>query len=232
MSEDAPAAIPAWKAWASGVIKLALGAVFIYVVAGRTDYWQGWVLLGLGLLSYAAAIAVLWDRKDLLAERLKPGPGVKGWDRAVVVIFKLLLGAELAVGYLDAGRYGWSPELPWWVYGVAYVCLVAAGAWSLWAMRVNAFFSSHVRIQEDRGHAVCREGPYRWVRHPGYSGVLLYGPLLPLGLGSLWALIPGLLCIPLLIWRTMWEDRTLQAELPGYAEFAREVRYRLVPGVW
>jgi protein-S-isoprenylcysteine O-methyltransferase Ste14 len=221
-----------WKAWASGVLKLVLGGVFVWVFAGRADYWQAWVLVGAGLISYVAALAVLWDRRDLLRERSRPGPGVKGWDRAVVVVFRLLLSAVLVVGYLDAGRFAWSPALAWWVYVVAYALMVAATVPALWAMRVNAFFSSHVRIQEERGHRVCREGPYRWVRHPGYVGILLYGPLLPLALGSLWALIPGLLCIPLLVWRTAREDATLRAELPGYADYARQVRYRLVPGVW
>ena len=221
-----------WKAWASGILKLVLGGVFIYVIAGRTDYWQGWVLVGVGVVSYIAALVVMWDKRDLIRERSKPGPGVKGWDRAMVAVFRVLLSAVLVVGYLDAGRYGWSPSFPWWVYVVAYGAMTAATVPAMWAMRVNAFFSSHVRIQTDRGHAVCSEGPYAWVRHPGYSGILLYGPLLPIVMGSLWALIPGLLCIPLLVWRTMREDATLQAELPGYREYAAEVKYRLLPGVW
>ncbi len=221
-----------WKAWASGVLKLVLGGVFIYVIAGRTDYWQGWLMVGVGLLSYVVALVVMWDRRDLIRERTKPGPGVKGWDRAMVVVFRLLLSAVLVLGYLDAGRFGWSPPLPWWVYLLAYLAMAAATVPALWAMRVNAFFSSHVRIQRDRGHAVCSDGPYRWVRHPGYTGILLYGPLLPLALGSLWALIPGLLCIPLMVWRTAREDATLQAELPGYQDYTQRVRYRLLPGVW
>jgi protein-S-isoprenylcysteine O-methyltransferase Ste14 len=221
-----------WKAWASGILKVVLGGVLIYVIAGRTDYWQGWVLVGVGVLSYGAALAVLWDRRDLIRERSRPGPGVKGWDRAMVALLRVLMSAVLVVGYLDAGRYGWSPTLPWWSYLLSYAAMALATVPALWAMKVNAFFSSHVRIQHDRGHRVCREGPYRWVRHPGYSGIVLYGPLLPLALGSLWALIPGLLCIPLLVWRTSREDATLQRELPGYADYAQQVRYRLLPGVW
>ena len=221
-----------WKAWASGILKLVLGGVFIYVIAGRTDYWQGWVLVGVGVLSYVAALAVMWDKRDLIRERTKPGPGVKGWDRAMVTGFRLLLGAVLVVGYLDAGRFGWSPPFPWWAYVLAYAGMIVATVPALWAMRVNAFFSSHVRIQHDRGHRVCTDGPYRWVRHPGYAGILLFGPLLPVALGSRWALIPGLLCVPLLVWRTVLEDRTLHRELEGYVEYSRQVRFRLVPGVW
>ncbi len=190
------------------------------------------MLVGVGVLSYAAALAVLWDRRDLIRERSSPGPGVEGWDRVMVATFRLLLSAVMVVGYLDAGRFGWSPELPWWSYATAYAAMILATIPALWAMKVNPFFSSHVRIQWDRGHRVCRDGPYRWVRHPGYSGIVLYGPLLPLVLGSLWAMIPGVLCIPLLVWRTAREDATLQRELPGYAEYARQVRYRLLPGIW
>ena len=97
---------------------------------------------------------------------------------------------------------------------------------------MNKFFEPLVRIQTDRGHRVIDTGPYAIVRHPGY--VLGY-PLflgMPLALGSFWALIPAALLCPLLVTRTVWEDRTLREELPGYKEYAQRVRYRLVPGVW
>jgi protein-S-isoprenylcysteine O-methyltransferase Ste14 len=105
-------------------------------------------------------------------------------------------------------------------------------ALSGWAMIVNAYFSTAVRIQRERGHTVCRTGPYRFVRHPGYVGYMLQSLGIPLLLGSWWALLPGVTAMALMIIRTAFEDRMLQAELPGYPEYAREVRYRLVPGIW
>ena len=105
----------------------------------------------------------------------------------------------------------------------------ALPAWAMWA---NAFFSTAARVQGERGHVVCSSGPYRLVRHPGYAGFVLQALATPLLLGSRWALAPGVAAAVSMIVRTALEDRMLQAQLPGYAEYARKVRYRLVPGVW
>ena len=96
----------------------------------------------------------------------------------------------------------------------------------------NRFFSTMVRIQADRGQTVATAGPYRYVRHPGYVGysVSFFG--MALALGSLWALVPAVLMACLLVVRTALEDRTLQDELAGYTDYARQVRYRLLPGIW
>lgn len=129
-------------------------------------------------------------------------------------------------------RFGWTANLglEWHVAGGV---LFAAGlALFGWAMITNAYFSTAVRIQSDRGQTVCRTGPYRLVRHPGYSGTLLQSIGMPLLLGSWWALIPGLLAAASMTVRTAFEDRLLQSELPGYMAFAHEVRSRLIPGIW
>ena len=137
----------------------------------------------------------------------------------------------LPVAALDDGRYHWHP-VPWWVCGIGYVLLIAGLAGLTWAEAVNKFFEPTVRIQADRGHTVIDTGPYAIVRHPGYvaAGPLVLG--MALSLRSYWALIPALLTCLLLVVRTVWEDRTLREELPGYKEYVRRVRYRLVPGVW
>lgn len=103
---------------------------------------------------------------------------------------------------------------------------------TLWAMAANRFFSATVRIQEEHGHSVISQGPYRFVRHPGYTGGIIYQIAVPLVLGSWWALIPSLLAVACFILRTALEDHTLQAELDGYQTYAQRVRYRLLPGVW
>ena len=101
-----------------------------------------------------------------------------------------------------------------------------------WAMITNAYFSTAVRIQDDRGHQVCTTGPYRFVRHPGYVGASLQSLVMPLMFGSLWALIPGALAVLMLVIRTTLEDQTLHEELDGYREYAQKTRYRLLPGTW
>jgi protein-S-isoprenylcysteine O-methyltransferase Ste14 len=101
-----------------------------------------------------------------------------------------------------------------------------------WAQVVNRFFEPSVRIQTDRGHTVIDSGPYAFVRHPGYIGACLLFVGIALALGSSWSLIPAGLTCAMLILRTRWEDQTLQAELAGYEEYTKKVRFRLIPGVW
>jgi len=156
----------------------------------------------------------------------------KDWDKIMGGLWSLaqFLVLPLVVG-LDM-RFGWTRELgaAWHVAG-AVVFAVGLGLFG-WAMITNAYFSTAVRIQSDRGQTVCRNEPYRFVRHPGYAGALLQSLGIPFLLGSLWALIPGITAAALMIIRTSLEDRILQAELPGYRDFVQEVHYRLIPGIW
>jgi len=102
----------------------------------------------------------------------------------------------------------------------------------VWAMGANAFFSPLVRIQTERGHKVADTGPYKFIRHPGYIGAMIFSLGIPLMLGSWWAVIPGLVSMILYFIRTALEDKTLQDELPGYLDYTQCVKYRLIPGVW
>ena len=139
--------------------------------------------------------------------------------------------ATLIVCGLDV-RWSWSPEVGLPVHLAGLALMVLGFAIISWAMVSNPFFSGAVRIQSERGHTVASGGPYRYVRHPGYVGMILHFGSLALVLGSLWALLPALINVALFILRTALEDRTLQAELPGYREYAAQTRYRLLPGVW
>jgi protein-S-isoprenylcysteine O-methyltransferase Ste14 len=139
---------------------------------------------------------------------------------------------QLVVAGLDAGRFGWSPELPAGVRGAALLAYVMGIAVSMWAMSVNRFFEPTVRIQTDRGQYAVTDGPYRFVRHPGYAGMLLAVLAEGAVLGSLWALVPAVAFAAVLAARTAMEDRMLRAGLDGYAQYAGAVRYRLVPCVW
>lgn len=129
-------------------------------------------------------------------------------------------------------RFGWSPDLTVASRLVALVVWVLGDVFSKWAAVSNRFYSRIVRIQKDRGHTVVTDGPYRYVRHPGYAGGLVAGLATPIVLGSLWALVAvGVLAL-LLVIRTALEDKTLHEELLGYTEYAQQTRYRLMPGVW
>jgi protein-S-isoprenylcysteine O-methyltransferase Ste14 len=122
--------------------------------------------------------------------------------------------------------------MPGAVQLVALVGMVLAGGLIFWTILSNAYLGRMVRIQEDRGHQVVTGGPYHYVRHPMYAGIILLVPCMALFLGSWWALVPAVLIAVLMVIRTGLEDRTLQAELAGYAEYALRVRFRLLPGVW
>ena len=139
--------------------------------------------------------------------------------------------AGLLVAGLDK-RFGWSPEIPLGIQIAALALVILGYLLSIWAMVVNRFFSAVVRIQTERGHTVITTGPYSYVRHPGYDGGIVCNLAGAIALSSLWALIPGALVVLLTVVRTALEDRTLQEELVGYKEYAKRVRYRLLPGIW
>ncbi len=220
------------KLFIKGIIKLAVFFVLIFVAAGRLDYWQSWILSGVILVHTIVAFFLFAGTPDLAMERIKPGPGTKWWDKIFWVFFAIFSLATIFVSALDAGRFYWSKSLPGIVYLPAYLVYILSTAISLWAMHVNRFFSSVVRIQEDRGQVVISSGPYQFVRHPGYVGGTLMFLALPLILGSLTGLIPAVISVIILVIRTYLEDLMLQKELPGYQEYAKKVKFRLVPGVW
>jgi protein-S-isoprenylcysteine O-methyltransferase Ste14 len=214
------------------VVVLLLEAALLFGAAGTINWLWAWVYLGISLATMLINGAILLRTSpEMIAERGRPKE-TKSWDKIVSGVWGLAMYLALPlVAGLDA-RFGWTPALSvaWHVAGA--VMLVAGYGLTTWAMFSNAYFSTAVRIQSERGHTVCRSGPYRYVRHPGYVGYLLQSLGMCFLLGSLWALLPALMAIVAMAIRTALEDRTLQAELPGYREYAQEVRYRLIPGVW
>jgi protein-S-isoprenylcysteine O-methyltransferase Ste14 len=155
----------------------------------------------------------------------------KGWDKKITTVITVFTLAGLILAGLDY-RFGLSPKLSLWLH-IFGLFLVACGQMLFtWAMVSNKFFATTVRIQADRGHTVATGGPYRYMRHPGYVGMIVNMLGTPLALGSLWAFIPEGLAILGYIVRTALEDGTLRKELNGYANYAARVRYRLFPGIW
>ncbi len=218
------------------VLKGIFGTLFIllfnFILAGRINYWQGWIF-GLAMAMITLITMILFrDKMDLAKERMHPGPGVKWWDKILFTGFTTMTLAAWAIGVLDTGRFGWSPAFPVWGYVLNYILFFFAIFMFTWPMLINKWFSSMVRIQKDRGQQVVQSGPYQYVRHPGYVGGILMAISFGLVFGSLWSLIPSGITAVILILRTYLEDNMLKKELPGYLEYTKKVKYRLIPGAW
>jgi protein-S-isoprenylcysteine O-methyltransferase Ste14 len=214
------------------IIGVLFVAATLFIPAGRLDWVMGWALVGIYAFWVAANALILIPRcPELLVERAARRKGVKSWDAVILSVIGLATIAKYVAAGLDL-RFGWTPPMPPALQIGALVIAALGYALLTWSMAANAFFSTVVRIQDDRGHAVATGGPYRYVRHPGYSGSLAFELATPVMLGSLWALIPGGLTALLVLTRTALEDAALQKELDGYKEYAEQVRYRLLPGVW
>jgi protein-S-isoprenylcysteine O-methyltransferase Ste14 len=156
----------------------------------------------------------------------------KAWDKVLAPLMAVSIGFPMVIVAGLDHRYNWSAGFPLWLTVIGFILISFGYAFAAWALAENRFFSSVVRIQTDRGHAVCDSGPYRFVRHPGYAGNILALFGIVLALGSVWALIPAAVASIVAVIRTILEDQTLQEELLGYRDYAQRVRYRLIPGIY
>jgi len=217
-------------------VKLTFTIIFllalIFIPAGTLHWPEAWILL----LLYGTVVTgvMVWWKKnapDLLKERMSRDKDAMSWDKLIMRAYTFFLIIALAIPGFDAVRFRWS-SVPLMAKVLGFLGYLPSLGFALWAMKENAFLSNVVRIQRERGHTVCRSGPYRFVRHPMYLGVIFVFLCFPLSLGSLYAYIPISLIVILFILRTALEDRTLRNELSGYEEYAREVRFRLLPGMW
>jgi protein-S-isoprenylcysteine O-methyltransferase Ste14 len=213
-------------------IAVSLLLALLFGPAGNLKWLEAWLLIIFYLIAVTGII--LWMKKkspELLKERMSTKKDAKSWDKKIIRVYTLLLMTMLAVAGLDAVRLRWS-HVPLSLKIAGFSGFIPAFLLVFWTMTENAYLSQVVRIQKDRDHRVCTTGPYKYVRHPMYVGIILLILCLPLALGSFYALIPGLLIALLFILRTFLEDKTLHAELPGYKEYADRVRYKLIPGIW
>lgn len=211
---------------------VVLQGVVVFGAAGTLDWSWAWVLLAIYVLTIAInATFLMRTSPEVVAERGRPAE-FKRWDAVVSGGWALCqyLGIPLVAG-LDL-RWGWTGNVDAVAHVAGAVVLIAGFALFSWSMITNAYFSTAARIQGDRGQTVCRTGPYRFVRHPGYVGAILQSIGVGVLLGSAWSLLPALGAIVFITARTALEDRMLHAELAGYDDYARDVRFRLIPGVW
>ena len=215
---------------------MSLFAVALLWPAGTWQWWEAWTLVGLWTV-FGIVITHYLLRHDpaLLAERMKFLPlqkKQKVWDKVLMLLFFIVgIGLYLIPGF-DVLRYEWSEPLPVWMKILAMLVHLPCFLFLGWVMRENPYLSQVVKIDKDRGHKVVTTGPYALVRHPMYTVAIVLLFAVPVALGSRFALILAVFLTLLLIIRTYLEDRTLHAELEGYPEYAKQTRYRLIPGIW
>lgn len=220
------------------VIQLLIVVVLIpllpILISGRWGWWQGWVYAGITFFGFIFSRALAARvHPDLLTERAKfaDHQDAKSWDKILSRVVGLGAGLVPLVVGLEQRLTG-GVEFSSGVELIGLVMLLAGYGLGTWALIANRYFSGVVRIQHDRNHQVVSGGPYALVRHPGYVGALLNYIGTPLFLDAGWSFLAVIFLTGALLLRTSLEDRTLQEELPGYREYAGEVRYRLIPGIW
>ena len=205
----------------------------MFISAGTLNWTNAWVYVGL--------VSSYWVISTVVLATVNPGmlnergrvvkEGTKSFDRVWVAVYPLLTFGNLVVMGLDAGRFQMS-SMPIWLTFLGVFMFVTVTPLTLWAMAVNRFFEWTARIQDDKHQYVCTSGPYKIVRHPGYTGLMVSLLAYPLVLGSWWGFVLSGTLAMMIVIRTGQEDRMLQKELPGYTEYSKRVKYRLIPIIW
>ncbi|PIQ26950.1 isoprenylcysteine carboxyl methyltransferase [bacterium (Candidatus Blackallbacteria) CG17_big_fil_post_rev_8_21_14_2_50_48_46] len=223
--------------WLKITFVYCLVPVALFISAGDFQWVNAWIF------SIAIVIAGVGGR--IWAEKKHPGiveerlssikidkSNIKVWDKILAPLMAFSIGFPLPIIAGLDHRFMWSPIFSFWLSLMGFIFIISGYLFAVWALAENKFFSTVVRIQSERGHSVCDSGPYRMVRHPGYAGNVfaLFG--IVLFLNSIWALIPTLFALMITIMRTEKEDQTLKEELPGYADYAQRVHYKLFIGIY
>lgn len=221
--------------WIKLIVVYLLIPLILLTCGGDIGWWQAWL--------YCLLILVAGIGGRMWAEQRHPGltaerqnieiiQNAKTWDKVLAPLMAVSIGYPMAlVAGLDH-RFNWSAEFPLWLIVSGFILTSLGYAFAAWALAENRFFYSVVCIQTGRGHIVCDTGPYGLVRHPGYAGNILGLFGIVLALGSVWALIPATIASIITVIRTTLEDKALQAELPGYPDYAQRVRHRLIPAIY
>lgn len=220
------------KAILKNISLYLITAIVFFLCSGRITVLKGWiyyilVISGAVINNY---ILVLYN-PEVLDSRVDDGSNTKTWDK-VILGFYFLTNIVFITGVsgLDV-RYGWSKLTN--LYIIPGILLYVISLYiSTWAMVRNKHFEGTVRIQNERNHKVIDKGPYKYMRHPGYLGMILASFVQPLIVGSVYAFIPVFFAAILVVIRTKMEDEMLQKELNGYEEYAEKVKYKLIPKVW
>ena len=220
------------KAVIASHVGVLVYASLVFLGAWKLVYWQGILYVVLALVGATLSLALVPAGSQITANRAREANAGQTWDRQLLGVYFLVNVITFVVAGLDSGRFGWSGSVPLAVTVVGAALMLAGQTVFAVAKPENEFFSSTVRIQAERGHRVCNTGLYRFVRHPGYLGMLMLLLAFPLVMNSYWAFVPTLVAAALLVARTILEDRYLMRELQGYSDYAAQASWRLVPGVF
>lgn len=204
----------------------------LFLAAGTYAYPEGLMFAFISVCGVILNTVLVSSSAAVHAERMHGVQKAEAWDARVLMLSALCTIFAYSSAGLDSGRLHFSPEAPWYLTVCGCVCVIAGTVMFAVAKYQNEFFSSGVRIQHERGHHVCDTGLYAWIRHPGYAGMILSWVGFPLVLGSLISVPFVVVCIALLLYRTVREDMFLHQHLSGYSGYAKKVPHRLVPGVW
>jgi protein-S-isoprenylcysteine O-methyltransferase Ste14 len=206
--------------------------VLVFGPVERLDWLPGWIFVATLVAGFGVSgLVIAVVNPVIFRARSRFQAGTQKWDLVLLAVMLPAMVAEIPLGTLDSGRMHWS-VMPSWVVVFGHVLILLAIAGTAWAQAVNPFFEPGVRLQKEREQRVISNGPYRLVRHPGYTAAIMLFIGVALALASWWALVPAALASSLLVLRTSWEDRLLQSGLPGYTDYAQRVRFRLLPQVW
>lgn len=222
------------RQWAAQFISLFLGiALTLFLPAGNIGWLTGWIYLVLFMGFFAGVSWWLYRHNPgLLQERMRFGTAdQQGWDKILFPALSLFPLVWLLFISLDATRFHWLP-VPVWIQLIGAAILLCSFYLFFLTFRENSYLSPVVRIQAERGHSVISSGPYHYVRHPMYAGMVLFMVSTPLMLGSWYGILVGMLLVALLARRAVLEERTLRNKLSGYSEYMAQVKYRFIPYVW
>ncbi len=216
---------------AQALMPVFIHALILFVAAWRLDWWAAWAFVAASAAFASLNVLIILPKNPgLVARQGSAGnENVDRWDRALTRLVTACTLVLLVVAGLDE-RFGWTRVFAPWVQVAGLASFVLGLALVSWAMASNVSFLSAARVQN--GQSVATGGPYRAVRHPGYVGATMAAVGRAALFGSAWALISAGLIACAFVICTALEDRTLRAELPGYADYAQRTRYRLLPGVW
>jgi protein-S-isoprenylcysteine O-methyltransferase Ste14 len=216
------------------LVSFGIMGLLLFLAAGTADWPAAWVfLVEMIVLSIVGGLWLIRHDPALVQERLAP-PIQKGQptaDKVLLPVIILEISGAIVLMALDAVRFAWS-SVPFWVQAVGDLLLLLSIWISFQTLGENSFAAPVVKVQESRGQTVISSGPYRHVRHPMYAGVLMFLVGTSLLLGSWWGLITMPVLALLLAVRIQIEEKALRAGLKGYEDYARRVRYRLIPLIW
>jgi protein-S-isoprenylcysteine O-methyltransferase Ste14 len=215
------------------VVGLPIIALILFLPAGTLRFWEGWAFLGIWLLPMLIFFLYFCKHDPALVERrLLQKEGVKAQKFIIASGYPVFLVAFVVAGldYRFGWTRGWTGAVPIWLEITAFSMVLASILMVFWVLNVNRYAARTVQVEA--GQKVVSAGPYRWVRHPMYFGILIMMLFIPVALGSYVALPFFALILPVLVLRLMNEEKVLRQELLGYAEFCRGTRHRLIPYIW